>query len=156
MGLMDSLIGAATQALAGQGQGQGQGGAGGSGPDWVGIVSGLLANGSAQGGLGGLLKQLEGAGLGAQVQSWVGQGANQAVTGDQLSAALGGDLISQLAGQAGVSHAEAGSQLSQMLPEIINMLTPHGEVPAAGVGGLGDLGGLDDLAGMLGGLLKRA
>ena len=51
MGLMDSLIGAATQALAGQGPGQGPGG---SGPDWVGIVSGLLANGSAQGGLGGL------------------------------------------------------------------------------------------------------
>lgn len=148
MGLMDSLIGAATQALAGQGQGQG--GAGGSGPDWVGIVSGLLANGSAQGGLGGLLKQLEGAGLGEQVQSWVGHGANQPVSGDQLSAALGGDLLSQLAGQAGVSHADAGLQLSQMLPEIINMLTPHGEVPAAGAGGLGDL------AGMLGGLLKRA
>ncbi|WP_263556665.1 YidB family protein [Paucibacter sp. B2R-40] len=145
---MDSLIGAATQALAGQGQGHG-----GSGPDWVGIVSGLLANGSAQGGLGGLLKQLEGAGLGEQVQSWVGHGANQPVSGDQLSAALGGDLMSQLAGQAGVSHAEAGSQLSQMLPEIINMLTPHGEVPAAGAGGLGDMG---ELASLLGGLLKKA
>lgn len=146
MGLMDSLIGAATQALAGQGQA----GAGGSGPDWVGIVSGLLANGSAQGGLGGLLQQLQGAGLGEQVQSWVSKGANMPVSGDQLSSALGGDLLSQLAGQAGVSNAEAGSQLSQMLPQIIDMLTPHGEVPAAGAGGLGDL------AGMLGGLLNKA
>ena len=145
MSLLDSLIGAATQALAGQGQGHG-----GSGADWVRIVSGLLANGSAQGGLGGLLQQLQAAGLGEQVQSWVGHGANQPVSGDQLSAALGDDLMSQLAGQAGVPHAEAGSQLSQMLPEIINMLTPHGEVPTAGAGGLGDL------AGMLGGLLKKA
>jgi uncharacterized protein YidB (DUF937 family) len=103
--------------------------------------------------LGGLLKQLESAGLGEQVQSWVGHGANQPVSGDQLSAALGGDLMSQLAGQAGVSHAEAGSQLSQMLPEIINMLTPHGEVPAAGAGGLGDM---SELASLLGGLLKKA
>lgn len=145
MGLMDSLIGAATQALSGQGQA----GAGGGGADWVGIVTGLLANGSAQGGLGGLLQQLQQAGLGEQVQSWVSSGANQPVSGDQLSAALGCDLMAQLAGQAGVSPAEAGSQLSQMLPQIIDMLTPNGQMPAAGAGGIGDL------AGMLGGLLKR-
>lgn len=148
MGLMDSLIGAATQALSGQGQG-GAGAGGGGGADWVGIVTGLLANGSAQGGLGGLLQQLQQAGLGEQVQSWVSSGANQPVSGDQLSSALGGDLMSQLAGQAGVSPAEAGAHLSQMLPQIIDMLTPNGQVPAAGAGGIGDL------AGMLGGLLKR-
>jgi len=143
MSLMDTLLGVAQQALAGQG-----GAAGGSGPDWIGIASSLLANGSAHGGLAGLVEKLAGAGLGEQVKSWVSTGANLPVSGEQLSSALGGDLMSQLAGQAGVSHGEVGNVLSQLLPQIIDKLTPHGEVPAAGAGNLGDLGGL------LGSLLK--
>ncbi len=143
MSLMDSLLSVAQQALAGQG-----GAAGGGGPDWIGLVSGLLANGSAHGGLAGVVEKLAAAGLGEQVKSWVSTGANLPVSGEQLGAALGGDLIGQLAGQAGVSQGEVGHVLSQLLPQIIDKLTPHGEVPAAGAGELSDLGGL------LGSLLK--
>jgi len=71
------------------------------------------------------------------VQSWVSTGANQAVSPEQLSAALGTDVMGQFASQAGVSHEEAGAQLSQMLPQIIDRLTPNGQVPEAG--NLGDL-----------------
>ena len=144
MGLLDNVLGAATQALNGQGQS-------GGGPDWVVLISGVLANGSAHGGLAGLLQQLQASGLGDQVQSWISTGANQPVSGDQLSSALGGagGLLGQLAQQAGVSHAEAGDQLSQLLPQIVDRLTPHGQLPAGGAGGMGDL------AGMLGGLLNR-
>ncbi|CAM3862228.1 YidB family protein [Roseateles saccharophilus] len=143
MGLLDSVLGAATQALGGQQQG--------GGPDWAGLISGLLANGSAQGGLAGLLQQLEAGGLGQQVQSWISTGGNLPVSGDQLSAALGGagGLLGQLAQQAGVSHAEAGQQLSQLLPQIIDHLTPGGQLPAGGAGGVGEL------ASVLGGLLSR-
>jgi uncharacterized protein YidB (DUF937 family) len=142
MGLLDSVLGVATQAL-----GQQQGG----GPDWVGLISGLLANGSAHGGLAGVLQQLQAGGLGEQVQSWISTGGNLPVSGEQLSSALGGagGLLGQLAQQAGVSHAEAGDQLSQLLPQIIDRLTPNGQVPAQGAGGLGDI------AGMLSGLLGR-
>jgi len=145
MGLLDNVLGAAAQALGNNSQQQG------GGPDWVGLVSGLLANGTAHGGLAGVLQQLQAGGLGDQVQSWISNGANQPVSGDQISSALGGagGLLAQLAQQAGVSHAEAGQQLSQLLPEIVNHLTPNGQLPAGGAGGL------DEIAGMLGGLLKR-
>ncbi|MBI3350009.1 MAG: DUF937 domain-containing protein [Burkholderiales bacterium] len=145
MGLLDNVLGAATQAMNAQGQP-------GSGPDWMGLISGLMANGSLQGGLSGLLQQLQAGGLGDQVRSWISTGANQPVSGDQLSSALGGagGLLGQLASQAGVSHAEAGDQLSQLLPQIVDRLTPNGQLPAnLGAGGLGDI------AGMLGGLLNR-
>ncbi len=140
MGLLDNLLGAATQSLGQQ--------AGGGGQNWVALISGLLANGSLQGGLPGLLQQLQASGLGEQVQSWISTGANQAVSGEQLAGALGGagGLLAQLAQQAGVSHAEAGDQLSQLLPQIVDRLTPNGQLPA---------GGLGDIAGMLGGLLSR-
>ncbi|KQW44642.1 MULTISPECIES: YidB family protein [unclassified Roseateles] len=144
MGLLDNLLGAATQGLGRQASGGGQ--------DWVALISGLLANGSLQGGLAGLLQQLQAGGLGNQVQSWISTGANQPVSGDQLSGALGGagGLLGQLAQQAGVSPAEAGDQLSQWLPQIVDRLTPNGQLPAElGASGLGDL------AGMLGGLLNR-
>ncbi|MCX2864647.1 YidB family protein [Paucibacter sp. PLA-PC-4] len=140
MGLMDSLLGAAQQALNGQ---QGQGG----GVDWVSLIGGLLANQSSGqgGGLAGILQQLQAAGLGEQVQSWVSTGANLPVSGDQLGSALGGDLLGQLAGQAGVSTSEAGAQLSQWLPQIVDQLTPNGQLPSGGV----------DLGGLLGQLLRR-
>lgn len=142
MGLLDNILGAASQALGGEQPG--------GGSDWVGLVSGLLANGSAQGGLAGLLQQLQAGGLGEQVQSWISNGANLPVSGEQLGAALGGagGLLGQLAQQAGVSHAEAGDQLSQLLPQIVNHLTPNGQLPAGGVGGIGELSSI------LGGLLK--
>lgn len=141
MGLLDQVLGAATQALGNPGQAGGQ-------PDWAALVTGLLANGSVQGGLPGLLQQLQAGGLGEQVQSWISTGANLPVSGGQLGGALGGagGLLGQLAQQAGVSHAEAGDQLSQWLPQIVDRLTPNGQLPA---------GGLGDIAGMLGGLLNR-
>src|SRR6218665_2010057 len=131
MGLMDSLLGAAQQALGGQQPG------GTGGVNWLALVTGLLSQSSVQGGLPGLLQQLQASGLGEQVASWVSTGANLPVSGDQLGAALGGDLLGQLAGQAGVSPAEAGAQLSQVLPQIIDQLTPNGQLPDAGsLGGL--------------------
>jgi uncharacterized protein YidB (DUF937 family) len=137
MGLLDAVVG----ALGGTG--------GAGGPDWMGLISGVLANGSAHGGLGGLLQQLQAGGLGAHADSWVGTGANLPVSGDQLSAALGGagGLIGQLAQQAGVSHGQASDMLAQLLPQVINHLTPAGQVPQGG------LGGAADIMGMLGGLL---
>lgn len=142
MGLLDSLLGAAQQATGAQAQ-QGQG----AGVDWVALITGLLANGSVQGGLSGMLAQLQAGGLGEQLQSWISTGANLPVSGEQLSSALGGDVLAQLAGQAGVSATEAGAQLSQWLPQIVDHLSPNGQLPQ-----LGDAGGL---VGMLGQLLQR-
>jgi uncharacterized protein YidB (DUF937 family) len=140
MGLLDNVLGAAAQSMGGQN---------GNATNWVPLISGLLAT-AAQGGLAGVLQQLQASGLGEQVQSWISTGSNLPVSGDQLGAALGGSggLLGQLAQQADVSPAVAGEQLSQWLPQIVDRLSPQGQLPA-GAGGLGDI------AGLLGGLLNR-
>ena len=61
------------------------------------------------------------------------------VSADQLSNVFGSDMLGQIASQLGVSHGEAAGQLSQMLPEVVNHLTPHGQAPS---GGLGDIGSI--------------
>ncbi len=138
MGLLDSMVGGALGALQGQG---GQGGA----PDLLQLVTGLLANGGPVGGLGGLVQQLQQGGLGDVVQSWIGTGANLPVSAEQLQGALGGDLLGRLAGQIGMEPGALAGQLSQLLPQVVDKLTPNGALPDAAGGGA-------DLAGLLGGL----
>jgi uncharacterized protein YidB (DUF937 family) len=148
MGLLDSVLGSAMGAMTGGGQG----GQGGGGDLLMRVIGSLLqgqGGGSAGGGLGGLLQQLQQGGLGDAVQSWVGTGENLPVSSDQLLAALGGDRVSELAQQAGMSQGDLMGQLSHYLPQVIDQLTPQGEVPSGG----GDMAGM--LGGLLGGLLKR-
>jgi uncharacterized protein YidB (DUF937 family) len=83
------------------------------------------------GGLAAVLQQLEAKGLGQVAQSWVGTGANQSVTPDQLKNALGADWIQQLAARVGVSPDVISSHLAEILPKIVDRLTPDGRVPVA-------------------------
>jgi uncharacterized protein YidB (DUF937 family) len=134
MGLLDSVIG----ALAG-----GQGGGGTQGA-LLNAVVGMLAGGGGQGGAGGgglgdLIGKFTQNGMGDVVGSWVGHGENAPISGDQLTNVLGSDAIGKIAAQLGLSHGETAGQLSQMLPEVINKLTPHGQAPEGGLGGMGDI-----------------
>lgn len=83
------------------------------------------------GGLTAILQQMEAKGLGQVAQSWVGTGANQPITPDQLKSALGADWIQQLAARVGVSSDVISSHLSEILPKIVDRLTPDGQVPVA-------------------------
>jgi uncharacterized protein YidB (DUF937 family) len=143
-GLLGTL-GGALGGMLGGGAAAGGAGAGGLG----GLLGGLLGGAQspqstgagalatspgdligALGGLGGLTQVLESGGLGDAVRSWVGTGANQAVSADQVTQALGpGGQLQQLANTAGVSQDEAAQQLSSLLPEVVNHLTPNGDVP---------------------------
>ena len=164
MGLLDSLIGAATEAAMGAQRGTGgapAGAAGGLNPQLlITLVSTLLNN---AGGLQGLLARLQSAGLGEAAQSWVRTGVNQPVNPDQLGEALGPDLMGMIAAQLGGNRDQASTTLADLLPGLVDQLTPQGQVPADnGMGALGSLlGGSDgkldagDLVGMLGGLMKR-
>lgn len=107
-------------------------------------VMGLVTN-QQQGGLGGLVQQFAGKGLGDIVNSWVGTGQNLPITAQQLQQGLGTNTISQLASKAGIAPEELTSQLTQLLPKLVDKLTPEGKVPQ------GDLAskGLDILKGML-------
>jgi uncharacterized protein YidB (DUF937 family) len=166
MGLLDALIGAAGQTAQGQGQPAGPGAAGGMDAQMlIGVVMALV---NQAGGLQGLLAKLQAGGLGEAAQSWVGTGANRPVSGEQLGGALGPDLMDLVARQMGGNAQQASGTLAELLPELIDRLTPQGQLPAdSGSGGLGDLGALlgggaggrppnaGDLMGMLGGLLRR-
>jgi uncharacterized protein YidB (DUF937 family) len=169
MGLLDSLIGAAAEAASGSLQGQraptasATGLPGGLDPQMLmGLVGALLAS---SGGLQGLLAKLQSGGLGDAVQSWIGTGANQPVSGEQLGGALGPDLMGMIASQMGGSQAQASGTLAELLPGLIDQLTPKGQLPdenaLSGLGGLGALlgggqggGNAPDLMGMLGGLMQ--
>lgn len=83
------------------------------------------------GGVQGIVSQLESQGLGNTVKSWVGTGPNQPVTGDQLHAALGSDLLTQLAAKLGIPPEELSGKLAQVLPGAIDKLTPNGVIPPA-------------------------
>lgn len=169
MGLLDSLIGAATDAALGSQQGQRSPAApagglpGGLDPQMlIGLVGSLLAS---SGGLQGLLAKLQSGGLGDAAQSWIGTGANQPVSGEQLGSALGPDLMGTIASQLGGTPAQASGTLAELLPGLIDQLSPKGQLPAdnelGGLGGLGALlgggqggGNAADLMGMLGGLMQ--
>lgn len=82
-----------------------------------------------QGGLPGIVDRFKAAGMGAQADSWVGTGANQPISAADLQRALGAGDLSGLASRFGLSSGDMGSGLAQMLPELINQLTPQGRIP---------------------------
>ncbi|HEV2714646.1 MAG TPA: YidB family protein [Terriglobales bacterium] len=85
--------------------------------------------GGILGGLGGLLSKLQQGGLGNAANSWVGSGQNQPVSPNQLGSALGPSIIKMLAQKSGLSEEEITKQLSQVLPGIVDKLTPSGKLP---------------------------
>jgi len=93
------------------------------------VASTLITNHGSGQGLSGLVQQLEQAGLGSAVQSWVGTGANAPVSGEQIHEALGSETMQQLSQQTGLQGADLAHTVAQLLPQLINHATPNGEVP---------------------------
>ncbi len=133
MGLLDSILGSVLGGGAAQGQGSGQ-------AALINAVIQMVANkgaggGGAGGGLGALVGALTQGGLGNVASSWVGTGQNLPVSAEQLQSALGsgsgggGGLLAELAQQARLSHGDTASGLSQILPGLVDKLTPDGQIP---------------------------
>jgi uncharacterized protein YidB (DUF937 family) len=83
------------------------------------------------GGLSALVQQCQNNGLGSIIQSWVGTGPNQPISAQQIQQALGSDKIKQIAARVGLDPNVVTQKLSTVLPQIVNHLTPNGQVPAA-------------------------
>jgi uncharacterized protein YidB (DUF937 family) len=127
-GGLGGLAGLARGALGGGSAPAGGGGAGsalGTGA----ILAAVMALVQSQGGLSGLLTKLRASGLGAHADSWVGTGANQPVSADELHKALGGGAIGSVASQLGIDTQQAGGLLSKVLPELVNQMSPSGALP---------------------------
>jgi len=115
MGLLDSILGAAT------GQTEGSGGA----AQLIGVLGGLLAQ---SGGLQGLASKFAQSGQGNAFQSWVGMGENEAISSNQVQNALGSEQVQALATKMGIDPSQASGFLAEYLPKIVDKLTPAGKI----------------------------
>jgi len=131
MGLLDQVGGALGGAL-------GQGGVKAM------LLQQLVAMLSKPGALQQLMGAFKGAGLENILQSWVGTGQNLPISGDQVKQVLGSGKVAELAQHAGVGESEASNLLASILPQVIDKITPGGNVPAQGELGnlMGSLGKL--------------
>jgi len=145
MGLLDEVIGAALGSRAGSSP-PSQSQQGQSAQDQIAaVLTKLLAPSatasaggaaappvgqqSSPGGLGELLRQFQKNGFGEIINSWIGTGQNQAITPTRLRQALGRETVNDLSEQTGVPHDDLLSQLSKLLPGVIDKLTPNGQLP---------------------------
>jgi uncharacterized protein YidB (DUF937 family) len=85
--------------------------------------------GDVLGGLGGLLKQFQQNGFGEEINSWVGTGQNKPVAANEVSNALGPDIINALSQRTGLPKDQILVVLSQVLPNTVDQLTPEGRLP---------------------------
>ena len=120
MGLFDNIAGEAIGKLTGQGNGQSS------------LLDGVmdLLNNNPAGGLGGLVQSFKDKGLGDIVSSWVGTGSNLPISSEQIQQALGAEQVQHLAGKAGISPETASANLAELLPNVIDKLTPNGQLPS--------------------------
>ncbi|MBY0346187.1 MAG: YidB family protein [Neisseriaceae bacterium] len=102
-----------------------------------GLLNGQQSNGQSTEGLGGLTNLLSQMGLSDQVNSWIGTGENQPINADDIHKTLGNNgVLGNLASQANISETEAANGLAQILPQLVNKLTPNGKIDATDIGSI--------------------
>ena len=141
-------LGGLLGSLMGQGGGLGGGaspmggGVLGGGAGLGGMLGGLLGGG-ALGGLGSLLGGLRNQGLGQQVDSWVGPGENHPVAPKDLEQSFDPSEVDEAARHAGTDRGTLMNEVSNMLPSMVDRMTPKGQMPQreedVGGGGFGGL-----------------
>lgn len=119
MGLLDMVTGALGGGAAGNGGGN----------PLLGIVMQMLTNNGQGGGLAGLAKAFQDKGMGDQMASWISTGQNLPISPDQIKNVLGSGQLGQIASQLGVDEQQAAGGLADMLPQVIDKLTPNGQIP---------------------------
>jgi uncharacterized protein YidB (DUF937 family) len=118
-GGLDDVLGKLT------GSGSSPGGLGGMLAGLVPVVSGMLEDG----GLQKVLAQLEASGLGSQAKSWVGTGANEAISAADVEKVLDSRQLAGIAQKLGVSPEEAADAVAKVLPAVVDTVSPEGKVP---------------------------
>jgi uncharacterized protein YidB (DUF937 family) len=97
------------------------------------------------GGIAGLVNAFQEKGLGEVAASWVGTGANLPISASQIASVLGDGPLAQIASQLGGNAGDAGGALASLLPQVIDKLTPGGQIDEGAMGQ-----GMDMLKGLLG------
>lgn len=102
-------------------------------------VLSLLSNNGQTGGLNGLVEKFQEAGLGHIIGSWIGPGQNLPIAGEQIQQVLGNGSLEQISEETGLTQDETASHLSEMLPQLVDRLTPDGMAPQGGLGNVSAL-----------------
>jgi uncharacterized protein YidB (DUF937 family) len=135
MGLLDSITQIAGQALS----------SGGGQNNLLQSILGMVSQ--HEGGLAGLVQSFKDKGLGEVAASWVGIGSNLPISAEQIQNVLGNENLGALASKFGMSSEDISGRLSDLLPQVVDRLTPNGQVE-----GSLDMG---SALGMLQGLLNK-
>lgn len=110
-------------------------GLGGSalGEQHAGALSAVMeyVNSPQVGGVAGLQRMFQEKGLGGIVSSWVSSGQNLPISADQLQSVLHSDALNQAAAKFGVDPSQLTSMMSQLLPHVVDKMTPSGQAAAA-------------------------
>jgi uncharacterized protein YidB (DUF937 family) len=128
MGLLDGLLGNVIGSFLGGNPEQNLGS--GNQPQGGNVLLQIALSMLQQnGGLEGVLNKFREGGFAQHADSWVSTGANMNISADDLQQVFGSSKIGDLASRLGMPADQAGSVLAQVLPEVINRLTPQGQVP---------------------------
>lgn len=96
----------------------------------------LIADNGQTGGLNGLVERFQSVGLGNVISSWIGSGTHVPITPEQIEQALGQGHLQQISEETGFGQQEVAEQLSEMLPDLVDKLTPAGHIPKGGLGNM--------------------
>jgi uncharacterized protein YidB (DUF937 family) len=88
------------------------------------------------GGLAGIVTQLSQNGMGTQVQSWIGSGQNQPISGSDVQRAVDSGKLQKLAQRQGMTTDEYSNHIAKALPEMVDRATPEGMIPQQSSGNL--------------------
>ncbi len=126
MGILDTVLGAIKGQVANNAA-PAPGVAGGD-QGLLESVIGLVTD-PQTGGLSGLVEKIAAGGLADQVASWVSTGQNLPITAEQVQQVLGSSFVQGLAAKMGINTTEVAGSLANLLPEVVDKLTPEGQVP---------------------------
>ena len=129
MGLLDGLVGNVIGSMLSGNQSQNPFGTASQGGGGNMLLQVALMMLQQNGGLEGVLGKFREGGLGQHADSWVSTGQNMGISQDQLQQVFGSSTINDLAARLGMPADQASSAMAQMLPEVVNGLTPNGQVP---------------------------
>lgn len=124
-GLGDLLGGLA----GGGGSGTSGGGGGGGMGGMLVALAPMLGAALAGGGLQKLLGGFQANGMDDKVQSWVGTGENASLSAAEVESVVSPEQIEEVAQRLGVSHEEAASVLADVIPDVVDGVSPSGQLP---------------------------
>ena len=129
-GLEDVLGGLLGGGTSGGGGGMGTQAGGMNLSAVVAVLGPLLAKLLKGGGLSKMMQGAQASGLSAQADSWVGTGENAPMSGQEVKGVVGDDTVQELAREAGISEDDAANVLAQVVPQVVNGLSPKGQLPS--------------------------